>query len=130
MDAPEEIVAELRSREPVFHNEPRDGGQEHLEAMTVADFFEIGASGRIYSREHVIERVLARHERDEPVLEHEIEEFFVREIGPNAYLATYTMQLPDGPATRTTRRASVWTDRSGHWQVIYHQGTLADPTPA
>jgi hypothetical protein len=129
MEAPEEIVAELRSREPVFHNEPREGGREHLEAMTVPDFFEIGASGRVYSREHVLERVLARHERDEPIVENGIEGFSVLQIGPHAYLATYTLQLPDGHATRTTRRATVWTDRAGRWQVIYHQGTLADPTP-
>ena len=130
MEAPPESVEELRSREPLFHNEPRHAGREHLESMTVDDFFEIGASGRIYSREHVLERVLSRYERDEPVLAPEVEEIFVRGIGPHAFLATYTLQQPDGHATRTSRRATVWTDREGHWQVIYHQGTAADPTPA
>lgn len=129
MEPPQDIVDELRRREPVFHNEPSDGGRDHLEAMTVPDFFEIGASGRVYSREHVIDRILSRFERDEPQIENEVEEFFVRRIGANAYLATYTLQQPDGPIKRTTRRATVWTDRAGHWQVVYHQGTLADPAP-
>lgn len=127
MEAPEAIVVELREREPVFHREPREGGREHLDAMMVADFFEIGASGRVYSREHVLERVLSRWERDEPEMAMEVEEFVVRQIGPHAYLVTYTMQQPDGHATRTTRRATVWTDRADRWQVIYHQGTLAEP---
>lgn len=130
MEAPEEIVAELREREPVFHREPRDGGREHLESMTVADFFEIGASGRIYSREHVIDRVAGRWERDEPEADSQIEEFSVRQIGPHAFLATYTLQLSDGHATRTSRRASVWTNRAERWQILYHQGTLAEPSPA
>lgn len=130
MEAPEEKLAELRELEPVFHNEPREDGRERLEAMMVEDFFEVGASGRIYSREHVLDRVLARIERGEPEAESEVEDFFVRRIGPHAYLCTYTLQLYDGPAKRTSRRTTVWTDREGYWQVIYHQGTLADPTPA
>lgn len=129
MEAPEEIIAELRAREPVFHREDRAAGSEGLDALMVKDFFEIGASGRIYTREHILERVLSRWERDEPEPEMSIEEFVARQIGPHAYLVTYTMQQPDGHATRTTRRATVWTDRAGHWQVIYHQGTLAEPSP-
>lgn len=130
MEAPEDIVAELHEREPVFHKVSRSAGREHLEQLMVKDFFEIGASGRIYTREHVLDRILSRWERDEPEVANEIEEFVVRQIGPHAYLATYTLQQPDGHAKRTSRRATVWTDRAGHWQVIYHQGTAASPPPA
>lgn len=130
MEAPAEIIAELRRREPVFHNEPRAGGREHLEAMMVSDFFEVGASGRIYTREHVIDRVLGRLERDEPEIEHEVDEFQVREISPNVYLTTYTLRQPDGPTSRITRRTTIWAQSDDLWQVVYHQGTMAEPTPA
>lgn len=129
MEATGEIVAELRSREPVFHDEPCEDARDRLERLMVGDFFEIGASGRIYTRENVIERVLSRHEHNDPAAESEIDDFSVREIGPHAYIATYTLTLLDGHAKRISRRASVWTDRAGHWQVLYHQGTLAEPTP-
>ncbi len=130
MEAPAEIIAELRRREPVFQIEPRRGTLADLEELTVNDFFEVGASGRIYSRQHVIDRVLARIERDEPDIEYGLDDFVVREICQHVYLATYTLRQSDGPITRSTRRTTIWTDAQGHWQVIYHQGTMAEPTPA
>lgn len=129
MEAPDQIVKELREREPVFHRLPAQTTREELEPRLVSDFFEIGASGRIYSRDRVIETVVDRYERDEGELEHTITEFECRELSEHIFLVTYLLAQPDGPIVRTTRRATVWTNELGRWQVVYHQGTIAEPTP-
>ncbi|MFT4049642.1 MAG: hypothetical protein QM648_07360 [Solirubrobacterales bacterium] len=129
MEAPEQIAAEIREREPVFHRLPPNTTRDDLEPRLVGDFFEIGASGRIYSRERVIETVVDRYARGEDELEHTITEFEVRELSEHVFLATYLLAQPDGPVLRTTRRATLWTNELGRWQVVYHQGTIAEPTP-
>lgn len=129
-EPPAETVDELRRREPVFQNEPREGGREHLEAIMAPEFFEFGASGRIYSREQIIDRVLARYELNEPEPEVEIEDFRVLQPCEHIFIATYTLHQPDGHLDRVTRRTTIWTDREGHLQVVQHQGTMADPSPA
>lgn len=94
------------------------------------EFFEFGASGRVYSREQIIDRVLARNELNEPASEDAIEDFEVRQPCEHVFIATYTLHQPDGHLDRITRRTTIWTDREGHLQVVHHQGTMADPTPS
>src|SRR5207302_1121067 len=73
------------------------------EAMTADDFWEIGASGRRYSREYVLETVAAR--LDEPVEDSwRTDDFHCRELAPGVYLLTYTLLQGE----RRTRRASIW----------------------
>lgn len=129
VEAPEDIAAQLREREPVFHQEAVGSDRAHFESMLVSDFFEIGASGRIYSRERVIETVVDRYDRDEGEIDHTITEFECRQLAEHVFLTTYLLAQPDGPVVRTTRRATVWTNALGRWQVVYHQGTIAEPTP-
>lgn len=124
MSAPPEIVAELRDREPIFHNDPAGADRSYLESSITEDFFEVGASGRIYSRERMIETVVDRYERGESAVQYDVEDFGVRQIAPQVYLATYTLSQPDGHETRTTRRSTIWTHATGTWQVAYHQGTV------
>ncbi|MGO6788642.1 hypothetical protein ACCS70_16045 [Rhizobium ruizarguesonis] len=44
----ETILDELRQREPIFHRRAFGTSRDDLDSMTAEDFFEIGASGRIY----------------------------------------------------------------------------------
>ncbi|MBJ7459610.1 MAG: DUF4440 domain-containing protein [Thermoleophilaceae bacterium] len=127
MQAPPEIVNALNEREPLFHNAPPGADREYLEALITEDYIEVGGSGRIYSRERVIETVVDRYERNEPAVEYDVDEFAVREIAPHAYLTTYTLSQPDGHETRVTRRSTIWTNATGEWQVVYHQGTVVAP---
>ncbi len=124
MHVPAEVLATLTEREPIFHNDPPNADRVYLEALIAEDYFEVGGSGRIYSRERVIDTVVDRYDREEPAVEYEIEDFAVRQIAPNMYLATYTLSQPDGHETRVTRRSTIWTNSPGQWQVVYHQGTV------
>ena len=127
MQAPPEIVDALNEREPIFHNSPPGADRAYLESLIADDYFEVGGSGRIYSRERVIETVVDRYDREEPAVEYEVDEFEVRQIAPHMYLTTYTLSQPDGHETRVTRRSTIWTASSGEWQVVYHQGTVVAP---
>ena len=127
MSAPPEIVTALREREPIFHRDPASADRSYFESMIAEDFFEVGASGRIYPRERVIETVVDRYERDDPGVLNDVGDFEVREIGTHLFLVTYTLSQPDGHETRVTRRSTIWSDAAGHWQVVYHQGTVVAP---
>lgn len=48
-----EVLAGLERREPVFHRREYGTTREDFERLTDPSFWEIGASGRLYSREHV-----------------------------------------------------------------------------
>ena len=50
-----EVLDELRAMEPLFHRRELGTARSHFEAMTTDDFWEVGASGRAYSREYVLE---------------------------------------------------------------------------
>lgn len=55
--APElaDVLDELRRREPIFHRPEFGSTRADFERMTADDFWEIGASGQLYSREHVLD---------------------------------------------------------------------------
>jgi hypothetical protein len=126
LDASSETTAELRAREPIFHCEPEGSDRAHFDSLLVSDYFEVGASGRVYDRDLVLDIVVDRYERDDPGVLNEVEDFRVREIAPDTFIATYTLHQPDGHASRVTRRSTVWTNASGRWQAVYHQGTIVD----
>lgn len=120
--APElkEILAELSRLEPIFHWPPAQMTRDALEKMTVEDFWEVGASGRRYSRQFVMDVLEQR--RNAPQAEAwETSDFHCRKLASDLYLLTYTL-LQDN--TRLTRRSTIWQKTSGGWKIVYHQGTV------
>ncbi len=113
------VLEELRCREPVFHRPEFAGSRAELEAMTAEDFWEVGASGRRYSREYVLQTVAARSEV--PVEDHwRSADFHCRELARDVYLLTYTLLQGE----RRTRRASIWQRSADGWRIVFHQGTV------
>ena len=53
---------ELASREPIFHRPELGTTRADFENMTSTDFWEIGASGRRYSRDHVLHELEERYQ--------------------------------------------------------------------
>ena len=49
------VAEELRSREPLFHREGAGVSHEDRMRGTAPDFWEVGASGRRYGRDYVLE---------------------------------------------------------------------------
>jgi hypothetical protein len=114
------VLDELRRREPIFHTAAFGTTVAEFERMMAPDYWEIGASGRRYSRDFI----LGYLERFPPV-DAETEgwvcsDFGLGSLGPQTYLLTYTLDQ----AGRVTRRATIWQRSDVEWRVLYHQGTL------
>lgn len=121
--APElrEVLAELRRREPVFHG-PAWRSLADFDDAVAPDFWEVGASGKRYSREHVRATIEQRSTAPPDESDWETSEFQVRAMGASIYLVTYTLTQ----GARTTRRLTVWRRRENRWSVTFHQGTVVE----
>jgi hypothetical protein len=116
-----DILKELMQREPVFHRPEFGTTRLEFENMTEPDFWEVGASGRCYSREYVLDILEKRFEK--PIVDNwETKDFHCLEIAQDNYLITYTLIQRD----RKTRRATIWRRSSLGWKIVYHQGTIVE----
>ena len=113
------ILSELAAREPIFHQREFGTSREDLLKMTADDFWEIGASGKIYGRDFVIENLLERYKTPEPD-DWSCTDFSIRQLAENLYQLNYVLQQPD----RRTRRTTLWRKTYGAWQIVFHQGTI------
>ncbi len=116
----EGILVELASREPIFHRPEFGLTRTELERMTVEDFWEVGASGRRYSRKYVLDvldhRLAAGHTEV-----WETRDFYCRKLADSVYLLTFTLLQNN---ERLTRRATIWENTADGWKIVYHQGTV------
>ena len=88
-------------------------------ALLTDDFFEFGASGRVWTREATLELLAA-----ENYMPPEVEEFACRELCVGVVLATYrAVRAAEDGKRAETLRCSIWTRASGAWQMCFHQGT-------
>lgn len=114
------VLEELRNREPIFHTQRFGRSLEDFERGTAPDFWEVGASGRRYSRDFI----LAMRSRDELVDADQAgwkaSGFGLRQLGPDCFLLTYTLDQ----GGRLTRRATIWERAAEGWRILYHQGTI------
>ena len=114
-----ETLTELKAREPIFHRPELGTSRADFERMTVPDFWEVGASGRRYSRDYVLAELERRyageyHDRWETA------DFHGRRLSHEAYLLTYTLFQ----GKRQTRRATIWQRTEAGWKIVFHQGTI------
>jgi hypothetical protein len=88
------VLDELKRREPLFHRPELGTSRRDFENMTDTAFWEVGASGRRYSREFILDTLENRRPRlDEDMWQ--TRGFHCLEIAPDNYLVTYT--LHQGP---------------------------------
>lgn len=121
-----EVLEELRSREPIFHRAEPGTTRPDFERMTDPEFWEIGASGRRYSREYVLTVLGERHRSGVPAEDPwEAMDFYCQELATDLYLLTYTLQQ----GQRKTRRSTIWRRSGESWTVVFHQGTVVHDEP-
>ncbi len=114
------VLEELKAREPIFHRPEFGTSRAEFEKMMAESFWEIGASGRCYSREYVLEELDRR--RENPVEDvWEASDFLCREFAPDVFLLTYTLIQNE---IRTTRRSTLWQRTEVGWKILFHQGTI------
>ncbi len=116
----QQVIDALRSREPIFHRPEFGTTRQDFEALVDPNFWEVGASGRIYSRQFVLDALERRHASGPVKEEWRTEDCACREVGGNTYLFTYELHQGE----RISRRATIWRKTENGWRALYHQGTL------
>jgi len=116
------ILDELRRREPIFHTPEFGLTAIEIERATAPEYWEVGASGRRYSREFILAwaKDSLAHFVAAQDAGWQTADFGLRRLGPDTYLLTYTLDQ----AGRRTRRATIWQSTETGWRILYPQGTL------
>jgi hypothetical protein len=114
------VLEELTQREPIFHRPELGTSRAALEDMTHPEFWEVGASGRRYSREFVLAELEKRYQHPAEDI-WETSDFQCRELAPDVYLLTYTLLQNH---IRKTRRSTIWQRTGSGWKILFHQGTI------
>jgi hypothetical protein len=114
------VLAEISAREPIFHRPEHGTSRADFENMTAEDFWETGASGRIYSRQSVLD-VLEKRFSEPHKDVWQARDFRCRKLAQDVYLLTYTLLQDE---RRLTCRATIWQKAAEGWKIVYHQGTI------
>ncbi len=118
------ILAEIRAREPIFHHPDNFGKtKQDILAQMADEFWEVGASGNIYTKQEVVEELLERYSDPDYQDVWSASDFKLTQIAVDNYLLTYNL-LQD--KVRKTRRATIWRKIGKQWQIVYHQGTIVE----
>ena len=118
------VLKELKAREPIFHHPDKYGiTKQDIEAQMCDEFWEVGASGSIYTGRDIVETLLLRY--NDPSYQDiwEASDFKLIQIAPDNYLLGYNLVQNK---TRRTRRSTIWRKVNGQWKILYHQGTVIE----
>jgi hypothetical protein len=114
------VLEELRRMEPIFHTQAFGMTSAERERVVALEYWEVGASGRRYSREFILRGLEERPPVDAADAGWTCSEFGLRRLGAETYLLTYTLRQGE----RITRRATIWEKAGGGWRILFHQGTV------
>jgi hypothetical protein len=118
----EATVAELRRLEMLLMDPGIRRTGDQMAALLHEDFVEFGASGRVWTRDAMLE-LLATENYTPP----NVEEFTCEALALQVVLVTYRAIRTDDQRQRiTTLRSSIWMRESGAWKIRFHQGTRAN----
>lgn len=118
----EEIGLLLRAREQALLDPAVRRDRARVAELLADDFLEFGSSGRIWTREAILD-LLATESYDPPAME----EFQCDLIGEDVALVTYKTVRADAASGLRAEvlRSSIWIREAGDWRVRFHQGTKA-----
>ena len=114
------LLNELIRLEPVFHTLEFGSTPADFQRRMSPYYWEVGASGRRYSREFILRNFVQTPPIDARAAGWQASGHALRQLGPDTYLLTYNLQQ----GSRLSRRATIWQHSPQNWQVVYHQGTL------
>lgn len=116
----EQLCAHLIDRERALLDPAVRRDRDLVSELLAEDFLEIGSSGRVWSREQILD-LLAVEDYREPALEN----FKCALIAEKVGLVTYRTVRMDAESGQTSAvlRSSLWIQESGIWKVRFHQGT-------
>jgi hypothetical protein len=105
------VEVERQLLEPAVRADP-----QLVDALLADDFIEIGASGRVWTRDDTI---AALAEEGAPLDTVTTSEWASRELAAGLALVRYVSESQG----RRVRRTSLCRLENGQWRVFFHQGT-------
>jgi hypothetical protein len=87
------------------------------------DFIEFGSSGQVFNKQQVIEGL-----QQEPSARRALIQFNTTVLAPGVVLATFraVQYRSSGEPPSYSLRSSIWKLFHDRWQMVFHQGTLAE----
>lgn len=111
-------VEELRALEESLWRSETRFDRDLMESTFADDFYEIGRSGRVHSREDCLG---IAQQPIEIVLP--LPDFGVRSISRDVVQVTYSSLVTYDGILQKGRRSSIWSKSGGRWRLRFHQGT-------
>ena len=99
--------------------EPGAHMPERVSRLLAERFVEFGSSGRTFNKAQVLVSL-----GTDSWAKHTATELKVELLGSHTALVTYRAYRHTEPPVRTLR-SSIWQQLEGHWQMVFHQGTIA-----
>jgi hypothetical protein len=110
------LQTDLYALEERLLHPDREPNRATLIPLLAEDFKEFCSSGRIFNRAQTAEAMLNSAPRSAA-----ISHFNVTPLAEGVALATYHATT----LTSVSHRSSIWVLRDNHWQLLFHQGTVA-----
>jgi hypothetical protein len=119
-NARDAVCARLRACEESLLDPAVRRDRAQVAAYLAEDFHEVGSSGRVWSREQILD-LLATEVYQAATME----DFECRLVAEDVMLVTYRSVRTDPRSGERTAslRSSIWTVKSGAWRLRFHQGT-------
>ncbi|CAN7676545.1 DUF4440 domain-containing protein [Acidovorax sp. LjRoot117] len=103
--------------------QPAARKSEAVSRLLADGFVEFGSSGRVFNKVQIVSALQA----EQPMQVH-ASDFKVQMLESHVALVTYKAVRQSHPS-RLTLRSSIWQRRAEQWQMIFHQGTVAEAAP-
>ena len=121
MEVENTLLLLLQSYEEQLLRPETRRSSHRLSELIADEFLEIGASGKIFRKQDVIDNL-----NNEESFESIISNFHSTQITKEIVLVTYTLErsVMNGKQGRISIRSSLWKLEQDHWKIIFHQGTI------
>src|SRR5215470_18526432 len=126
MNSDPALTEQLRKLEESMTRPEIRRSPELLGQLLADDFREFGSSGRVFDKRQIIETL-----QQQTKLQLWLDEFEAKRLAPDLALVTYrgNCKFPDSEKVSRSLRSSIWRNRSGQWQIVFHQGTPSTDKP-
>ena len=91
---------------------------DDIRDLVADDFFEIGSSGRTYTKSEVLAAI-----ETAPLRKFTLEDFKLVASGAGWALVSYRAGEKSDQSSSNSWRSTLWVKRKGKWQIVFHQGT-------
>ena len=111
-----QLQEHLHALEERLLHPDRENDRNDLTSLLAPEFKEFCTSGRIFNIGQLSHALLTTTPRT-ATMSH----FYVTPLSDSSALATYHITTSNS----TSHHSSIWVKRNDHWQMLFHQGTIA-----